>query len=119
MEATTVDDGSSSEFAFAASVDDNNSGTSNDKSTKIRLNSFPGEDALAHEGERWIESTTRRFADYGVLETAYKGDSPAVLEIIDYDLSFLPDLPDTHPQAARRNSMLYKKIWGYSLIKVT
>ena len=47
MEATTVDDGSSSEFAFAASVDDSNSGTSNDKSTKIRLNSFPGEDALA------------------------------------------------------------------------
>ena len=47
------------ELAFAAPVG-NDLGTTNDKSVKITLLAFPGEDALAHEGERWIESTERR-----------------------------------------------------------
>ena len=52
MEATTFTDETNLEFAFAASVGDD-PGPNTDKTVKIRLPAFPGEDALSHEGERW------------------------------------------------------------------
>ena len=60
-----------------------------ESASKVRLPRFPGEHALQHESQKWVEATERILAEHGLLEAAHRGDSAAVQEIIDYDLSAL------------------------------
>ena len=64
------------------------------------LPQFPGEDALKHISDKWIEVAETRLGAMNLLAVARGGTTPESNEIKDMEL--LPELPPTHPQYERR-----------------
>ena len=72
------------------------------------LPQFPGEDLLAHAGTQWKEAAETRLSALKLLHVAQGGMPPAVLEIIDVDLTDLPSLPAGHRDHHRREETRIK-----------
>ena len=64
------------------------------------LPQFPGEDALKHVADRWIEVAETRLGGMNLLSVARGGTTPESQAI--KDMEPLPELPPTHPQYERR-----------------
>ena len=64
------------------------------------LPDYPGEDALLHEGMRWIETAERQLAAMGLLEVANGGEPTDAASL--RDLPVPPLLAESHMDCERR-----------------
>ena len=72
------------------------------------LPQFPGEEFLAHEGTKFMDSAKPILAKMKLLAVA-SGQMPAAAAMIkDFDLSKLPSLPHTHKDHTRREETRIK-----------
>ena len=64
---------------------------------------LPGDDLYAHAATQHSEQLDAFLTGKELLVVAQGGDSDAVRQIVDFDLSEIPELPPEHPQHERRH----------------
>ena len=69
---------------------------------------LPGDDLYAHAATQHLEQLDAFLTGKELLVVAQGGDSDAVRQIVDFDLSEIPELPPEHPQHERRHESRIK-----------
>ena len=69
---------------------------------------LPGDDLYAHAATQHLEQLDAFLTGKELLVVAQGGDSDAVRQIVDFDLSEIPELPPEHPQHERRHETRIK-----------
>ena len=78
------------------------------QSQPLSLPQFPGEGALKHKADKWIEIAETRLAGAELLSVARGGNAPAALMVQDREL--LPELPQTHRDHEKRVAINYDRV---------
>ena len=77
---------------------------------------LPGDDLYAHAATQHLEQLDAFLTGKELLVVAQGGESDAVRQIVDFDLSEIPELPPEHPQHERRHETRIKNL---SLIHIS